>query len=77
MALEPTPKTVACTMAGDSRPIIAPNAGIRAPLKKLAITKAAINKGAVAAAAAASSASPNSREPAMSSRRYVVRRRRR
>ena len=69
MALDPTPKTVACTIAGDSSPIIAPKAGIKAPLKKLAITKAMIRTTGAVAVAAPNKASPRSRAPPMSNRR--------
>ena len=60
----PHPKTVACTSAGDSRPIIAPKAGIRAPMKKLASTKVVTMKGTVGAAAVPNSVSPSSRSQA-------------
>ena len=65
IALEPTPKIVACTIAGASSPIIAPSAGIKAPVKKLATTKAPITDGAVAAAAEPSRASPSRTAPAV------------
>src|SRR2546429_4522712 len=63
MALDPTPKTVACTIAGDSSPIIAPNAGIKAPLKKLATTNATIRTTGVAAVAAPGQTNPQEHQP--------------
>src|SRR5256886_15642057 len=69
MALDPTPKTVACTIAGDSSPIIAPNAGIKAPLKKLATTNATIRTTGVAAGAPPSKTNPPGSGPPVSRRR--------